>query len=427
MTQEDQSTRRDFMKVSGSSLAAAAATSTFFIKGAHAADEPLKLGLIGCGGRGTGAAAEALRADKNVVLVALGDAFADRAEGALKTLQGWDIKDKVQVKPEHIFSGLDNFKHVVALCDVVVLTTPPTFRPQHLEAAVNAGCHVFCEKPVAVDAPGLRSVLETCRKAKEKNLNIVSGLCYRYEFAKQDTVKRIQDGAVGDILALQCTYNTGGLWHHGREDAWSDVEYQMRNWLYFCWLSGDHINEQHIHSLDKIAWVMGDQAPKKITASGGRAVRTDPKYGDIYDHFNTVYEYENGVKLFSSCRQWESTSTDVSDYVIGTKGIASLQEHKITLHNGDVWQHEKAKDDNMYQNEHNALFNAIRTGETINNGEYMCNSTMMAIAARMSAYTGKALTFDMCMKSKEALAPEALDFGPMEVRPVPRPGETKFV
>jgi predicted dehydrogenase len=201
------------------------------------------------------------------------------------------------------------------------------------------------------------------------------------------------------------------------------MEYQIRNWLYFCWLSGDHINEQHIHSLDKIAWAMGDVYPTKATASGGRVQRTDPKYGNIYDHFNTVYEWDNGVKAFSSCRQWESTSTDVSDHIFGTKGTAHIQEHRIELRDGDNWRHRGEGPDDMYQNEHNALFAAIRKGEPINNGDYMCNSTLMAIMGRISAYTGKTVKRDEVLNMDLDLQPATLEWGPMPMDPVPVPGQ----
>jgi len=307
-----------------------------------------------------------------------------------------------------------------------VHAAPPGFRPQHVRACVEAGKHVFTEKPVAVDAPGVRAMMESCRMAREKGLNLVSGLCYRYQFAKRETIKRLQDGAIGDIVALQTTYNTGGLWHKGRKDDWTEMEYQIRNWLYFDWLSGDHINEQHIHSLDKIMWLMGDAAPAKCTASGGRAQRTDPKYGNIYDHFNGVYEWANGVRCFNSCRQWESTSTDVSDWVFGTNGVANIQEHYIRTNDGAEWRYESKEEDNMYQNEHNAFFAAIRNGE-VRVDEYMCSSTLSAILCRMSAYTGKTLTWDEALNSQQDLTPKEIAWGDVPLNPLPVPGQTEFV
>lgn len=423
--------RRDFMRQSG---AAAVAAATFHVASsarAAAGDseaEMLKVGIIGCGGRGRGAIREALLADPNTKLVAMADTFADRIDDVHKRLQaaGSGVENQVAVEEAHKFTGFDGYKDVIALCDVVVLAAPPAFRPEHLRAAVEKGCHVFCEKPIAVDPTGVRSVRETCKLAQQKGLSIVSGLCYRYENAKRDTIGRIQDGGVGRILTMQTTYNTGALWFHDRQPDWTDMEFQVRNWLYHDWLSGDHINEQHIHSLDKIGWVMGNVYPVKATSSGGRAVRTDEKFGNIFDHFNTVYEWADGTKCFSSCRQWASTSTDVSDWIYGTEGVAELQSHTIKSAKLGEWKHEKAPDDNMYQNEHNALFASIRQGEPINDGQYMCDSTLMAIMGRLSAYTGKTLTWDEVSNSQLDLLPK-LEWGPLAVRPIARPGETEFV
>lgn len=418
--------RRQFIQTSGAAMLSTA-MATYLKDGVYAAaNDTLRVGLIGCGGRGSGAAFEALNADPNTKLVALGDAFADMVDQSLDKFKDSKVADRVTVDDDRKFVGFDAYKGVIESCDVVVLATPPNFRPAHLRACIEAGKHVFCEKPVAVDAPGLRSVLETCRMAKEKRLNIVSGLCYRYENAKRVIVSHIHDGMIGDIMVMQTTYNTGGLWHKGRKPEWSEMEYQVRNWLYFDWLSGDHINEQHIHSLDKIAWAMQDVHPARATSSGGRIQRTDPKYGNIYDHFNTVYEWDNGVKCFSSCRQWDNASTDVSDHVWGTKGVAHIQTHEIATHAGETYSREKDETDNMYQNEHSALFAAIRNGDAIVN-EYMCNSTLMAIMGRMAAYTGKTITWDEALNSKLDLQPATLAWGDMPVNPVPQPGITEFI
>lgn len=431
MTQHDalppihETTRREFIKVSGAAVVAAAAVAPTVLKSAHAA-EVLRVGLIGCGGRGTGAAVQALRADPDTRLVALGDAFRDRIDDALAKLKQSEVADRIVVDAKHQFADFDNYEGVIESSDVVLLCAPPAFRPKHLEAAIRAGKHIFCEKPIAVDAPGVRSVYDTCQAAEKKGLSIVSGLCYRYQFAKQAVVKRIHEGAVGEIVALQTTYNTGGLWHRGSKPEWSKMEYQVRNWLYFDWLSGDHINEQHIHSLDKIAWAMKDEYPVKATAGGGRIVRTDPKYGNVYDHFNTVYEWANGVRCFSSCRQWENADTDVSDHVFGTEGVAHIQTHVIESRAGARWEHKGEGPDDMYQNEHDALFAAIRKDKPINNGDYMCKSTLMAIMGRMSAYTGKTITWDQAWNSKESLVPDKLAWGDAPERPVARPGITKF-
>lgn len=401
-------------------------------------DAPLRVGLIGCGGRGTGAAAQALLADDGAVLVAMGDAFADHLDNSYNTLVARpDIQERVQVPPENRFVGFDAYKQVIEAADVVLLATSPFFRPMHVAYAVERGRHLFVEKPVAVDATGLRSILESTRQAKEKGLSLVSGLCYRYQFAKQETVRRIQEGAVGDIRILQCTYNTGELWYREPQPGWTDMDTQMRNWLYFDWLSGDHIAEQHIHSLDKLAWAMGNVYPIKATSSGGRSKRTDPKFGNVYDHFNTVYEWEDGVVGFSSCRQMSGCATNVSDYVYGTKGVANIQNHSIKTDDGQSWRYRSDASENwsqrrlgvddMYQNEHDALFWSIRSGEPINNGEYMANSTMMAIMGRLAAYTGKTITWEQAWNSTLDLTPAALAFGPAPECTVAVPGVTPFV
>ncbi len=422
MNNPHKPTRRDLL-VSGTAAAVIGATPVLGRKGES--KEVLKVGLVGCGGRGTGAAAQALRADPNTKLVALADAFPDALQNSLRTLSGTaDIADRVDVTPENQFVGFDAYKGVIDNCDVVLLATSPHFRPLHVEAAVNAGKHLFVEKPVATDGPGLRRIWAACDKAKKQGTVLVSGLCYRYEFKKQETVKRIHDGAIGEITAMQTSYNTGGLWHKGRKPEWSDMEYQMRNWLYFGWLSGDHIAEQHIHSLDKIAWTKGAY-PTKCVASGGRIQRTDEKYGNIYDHFNTTYEWEDGVRAFSSCRQISGAASDVSDWIYGTKGKANIQAARIWA--ADDWRYRGDGPDDMYQNEHNRMFEAIRAGEVIHNGDYMCESTLMAIMGRMAAYTGANVTREAALNSELDLSPAAYDWTELEMRPISIPGVTKFI
>ncbi len=427
MAHPQSASRREFLK--SSTLAGGALVGTLgLMKTVHASvDDTIKVGLIGCGGRGTAAAMQALNADKGAKLVAMGDAFDDRLKSSHRVIESQfkTQAGKFDVPPDRCFTGFDAYKGVLgAGVDVVVLTTPPHFRPAHLKAAIEAGKHVFCEKPVAVDAPGVRSVLETAAEAKRKSLCIVSGLCFRYDIGKRETIKRIHDGAIGDVRAIHSTYLTGLLWQNPRKPAWSEMEYQLRNWLYYCWLSGDHIVEQHIHSLDKAAWVLGDQTPISAVGQGGRQVRTGEQFGNIYDHHAVTFEFPNGVKVFSSTRQMANCKPDVNDHVIGTKGSAQLMSHSI---DGETkWQFTQANPD-MYQVEHNELFAAIRAGNRIDNSQYMAQSTMMAILGRMTTYTGQQITWEQAMASKEDLTPSKYEWGPLPVAPVAQPGQTKFV
>ena len=406
MNNKDQ-TRRVFLKTSSATAGAAALGTALSAHAVHTGvDETLRVGLVGCGGRGTGAAIDALAADPNAKLVAVGDAFRDRAEKCLATLQGKDkYGERVVVSPEHVFDDFDNYKKVIDACDVVILTTPPHFRPQHLAYAIEQGKHAFVEKPVAVDAPGVRSVLESCRQAKEKGLAVVSGLCWRYDLGVRETMRQLlEEKAIGDIIAIESSYNAGTLWHRKPKDDWSRMEYQVRNWLYYTWLSGDHIMEQAVHSLDKTGWLMGDIQPTKAMAMGGRQQRTDPKYGHIYDHFTVFYEYPTGQRVYFTCRQQDNTDTRVDETVLGTSGQAEVLRHQIVGNDGKKWRYKGPKP-SMYRVEHEEMFKSIRAGEPINNGHYMCNSTMLGLMGRMAAYSGKTLTWDDCFNSEERLGP----------------------
>jgi len=418
-TDTEQPSRREFVQMSSSAALAAAMATSVVSSGVFAAqDNTIKIGLIGCGGRGGGAAINALGADSHTKLVALGDMFKDKLEAKLKDLKAAAPK-QVDVPEENRFAGWDAYKGVINAADVVLLATPPHFRPMHVRAVIEAGKHCFCEKPVGVDAPGVRSVMETTKLATEKNVNLVSGLCYRYDTPKIETMKRIHGGDIGKIRVLEANYLTSGLWSAPRQPAWSDMEWQLRNWLYFTWLSGDHIVEQHIHSLDKAMWAMQDKPPMQVVASGGRIQRTGPEFGNVYDHFNTIYEWEDGTRCFSACRQWIQTAADVSDWVFGTDGVADVSRHIITGKN--PWRAKKSLA-NMYDLEHQALFKAIRKGQVINNGNYMCQSTLMAIMGRMAAYTGKVVKWDEALNSNESLTPSKYEFGPLPVAPVAIPG-----
>ena len=364
-----------------------------------------------------------MRADENVRLVAMADVFSDRLDQCKRLLASHG--DKVQVDADHSFTGFDGYKGVMESdVDVVLLATPPHFRPAQLRAAIDAGKHVFCEKPVAVDPTGVRHVLETTDMARAKNLSIVSGLCWRYHHGVRETIARIQDGAIGDIVSTQENYLTGPLWHRGRKPEWSEMEYQMRNWLYFTWLSGDHIVEQHIHSLDKSLWLMNDEPPAQCFGLGGRQVRTDEKWGHIYDHFAVCYEWANGVKTYAYTRQMKGCNNDTEDYILGTKGRAKVLKHVIE---GETpWKYSGPNPPSMYDVEHVELFAGIRNGKPINNGEYMSYSTMMAIMGREACYTGKTITWEDAINSDQDLSPAGYLWGDLETPAVAIPGVTTF-
>lgn len=396
---------------------------------------PLKIGLIGCGGRGTGAAMQALTADKDAVLWAMGDVFQDRLDSSHANLTehfGEDASKRLNVAPERRFTGFDNYKQVIdSGVDVVLLTSYPHFRPMHLEAAVAAGKHIFCEKPMAVDAPGLRKVREAAEEAKKKNLVLVSGFCWRYADAERAIYKELHGGAIGDIVTVHTTYLTSTLSKRPRKPEWSDMEFQLRNWWHFAWVSGDHIVEQACHAIDKICWAMRNEPPVRCTSLGGRAAREGPESGHVFDHFAVVYEYADGRRTFHTTRQIDNCPNDNSDYIYGTKGTATVNGwkplHEIRDASGKpTWKYSgECKD--MYQNEHDHLFACIRDGRAHTDGDWMCTSTMMAIMGRMAAYTGQVISWDQAWASKEDLSPPSYSMGPLTFPPVPVPGKTRFV
>ena len=421
----DGTSRRAFLKKSttllaGGALAAGVAKPPMIYA---AGGETLKVGLIGCGGRGNGAAVNAVRADPNVKMTALADIFPDQVEKSLANLKQ-RLGDKVAVDDDHCFTGVDAYKELMQTdVDVVLLCSPPHFRPAQLKAAVDAGKHIFCEKPVAVDAPGVRHVLATAEEAKRKGLSLVSGLCFRYHHGMRETIKRIKEGAIGDIVAIQENYLTSTLWHRGRSPNWSEMEYQIRNWLYFTWLSGDHNVEQHIHSLDKALWLMDDQPPVSCFGLGGRQVRTDEQWGHIYDHHAVCYEFAGGIKVFSYTRQMDRCDNDVDDYVLGTQGSARLL--KFSIEGPRPWRYDGPKP-SMYDVEHQELFAGIRSGKHINNGLYMSRSTLLAIMGRMATYTGRTITWDEAINSTQDLTPAKYEWGDVQTPEVAMPGLTNF-
>jgi predicted dehydrogenase len=422
--------RRDVVRTGAVAAAASLAGCATASIGAHiAGSETLKVGLIGCGGRGTGAAKQALTADRGAKLVAMADVFMDRMEGSLGNLSNDEgVKAQLDVKRAAMFDGFEGYKKVIDLCDVVLLCSTPHFRPAHLKAAVEAGKHIFCEKPVAVDAPGVRSVLASARLAAEKKVNIVSGFCWRYNDPDREMFKRIHDGQIGKVTALHTRYLTGGLGLRQRKPEWSDMEYQMRNWYYYTWLSGDHIVEQACHSINKIAWALKDEMPIAATAVGGRQVRTAPEFGHVFDHFAVVYEYKDGVRAFHDCRQTEGCFNDNTDFIVGTNGTAFVNSWGPTqvIEGANPWHWEGPAPRDKYQTEHDELFDAIRKGKIMNEGEMLATSTMMAVLGRMAAYTGQRITWDQALHSKEALGPAKYEFGPLPTPAVALPGRTPF-
>ena len=417
--------RREFLTTSTTAgVAAAAALSHVPFVHAQGTDV-IKIGLVGCGGRGTGAAAQALKADPNVRLVAMGDAFPDKLRASLANLRNDpSLAPKIDVPNERQFTGIDAYTKVIEQCDVVLLTSPPHFRPTHIEAAVRAGKHIFAEKPMAVDGPGVRRVLAAVEQAKQKKLALVAGFCWRYHKGLRETVKQVHDGKIGNVVAIQSTYNASGLWSVERREGMGDVEWQMRNWLYFTWLSGDFNVEQHIHSLDKAMWIMRNEPPVRAWGTGGRQVRVDPKFGHIFDHMAVVFEFANGTRCYSFCRQQDGCKNDVSDIILGTEGQASLIRHQVTGRN--AWTYRPmGRDVDMYQQEHNELFKSIRDGDPKMDGDWMMKSTLMGIMGRMAAYTGQEVTWQAAMNSQEDLTPPSYDMtARLPVAPVARPGAT---
>ncbi|NQZ56133.1 MAG: Gfo/Idh/MocA family oxidoreductase [Lentisphaeraceae bacterium] len=420
--------RRNFLKTGAVAAAVSGIVPNIMAQSAKGSNDVINVALIGCGGRGLGAAANAMNADPKVRLVAIADAFEDRLSGPEVKLKGYG--DRAVVAKDKRFVGFDGYKKIMALpeVDMVILTTPPHFRPIHIEAAAAAGKHIFAEKPLATDPAGLKRAAAAVEVCKQKGLTFVTGFCYRFDKKKQETVKRIQEGMIGDVKNIQCSYNTGALWVKPRQTNWSNMEWQMRNWLYFTWLSGDHIVEQGIHNIDKMGWVTGDKAPKYAYAMGGRQSRTDEKFGNVFDHFSVQYEFDSGVYANFTCRQQRGTDAGVQDVVTGTEGKADLMRHRIYDKNGKVVWRFKGNAQNMYDAEHVEIMKGIRSGKVVNNGDYAINSTAMGIMGRMSGYTGKRVTPAMFQKSQEDLAPKVYDMNADIPTPlVAQPGITKFI
>jgi len=397
-------------KIAGAAVMAALGSNFAHAQGT----ERLKVGLIGCGGRGNGAVNDVLAADKGVEIWAVGDAFEDKAKASA---------DKFKVPASRCFAGLDAYKGVLESgVDYVILATPPGFRPVHLKAAVEAGKHVFMEKPVAVCPTGVRMVLAAAEQAQKKNLGIVAGTQRRHQASYVETIKRLHEGAIGEILTMSVYWCQGGMWHVPRKEGWSDLDWQLRNWQYFTWLGGDHIVEQHIHNIDVACWVLR-ATPISAYGSGGRQARTGPEFGHIFDHFGVEFEFPNDVRVKSLCRQIDGCDNVIGEYVAGTEGRANPGG---SIDGKVKWRYE-GPPTNPYVQEHADLIKSIRDGKPLNEGRQVAESTMAAIMGRMTCYTGKRISWDAAMKSKLDLVPgSGIDVNKLPVWEEAKPGKETF-
>ncbi|MBN1766824.1 MAG: Gfo/Idh/MocA family oxidoreductase [Sedimentisphaerales bacterium] len=415
--------RRDFIKTS-----AVAGTASFLVGRSRlfaAGSDKLRVGLIGCGGRGTGAAMDCFNSSANVEIAAMGDLFQNRLDDSLKRL-GEELPDHPAISKDQCFVGWDAYQKVIdSGVDMVILACPPQFRHKHLAAAIEAGKHVFMEKPVAVDPVGIRSIIKTSDLARKKGLAIVAGTQRRHQGHYLEIMKRVHDGAIGEIVSAQCYWN-GGSWNGpgGKPEGMSDVEYQIRNWFHFVWLSGDEIVEQHVHNIDAVTWAIG-ATPQQAYGMGGRQLRGGD--GNIYDHFAVEFEYPNGIKVLSMCRHMDGCTDRVSERIMGTKGSVYLDGAVGWIEGPNAYKYE-GDSPNPYVQEHADLIRSIREGNPLNEGRQVAESTLIAIMGRMSAYTGHALKWDWVMNvSQLDLSPPEYKFGDLEVRPLSVPGKTELI
>jgi predicted dehydrogenase len=421
--------RREFIKKSSLLVAggAIAAQNLSIARGAHAlGSDVIKLGLIGCGGRGSQAVIQAMNTQGGEVrLISMCDAFDDRMQASYRGLKS-QKGDLIDVPKDRQFAGFDGYKKVLETdCDMVILATPPGFRPQHFEAAVKAGKHIFTEKPVAVDAPGVRQFLAANEEAKQKNLAVAVGLQRRHEDRYKETVKRIQDGAVGDIILARVYWNGTTPWVRPRQEGQTEMEYQMRNWYYFNWLCGDHIVEQHIHNLDVINWIK-NAYPVSAQGQGGCEVRKGKDYGETFDHHFVEFTYEDGTKMFSQCRHIPGTWQSVAEFVHGTKGYSDVSGTKIYDSKGQTTYSYGRGGGEGHQQEHHDLFAQLRAGEIPNEGEFGALSTMTAIFGRMATYSGEMLSWDKALNSNVVVAPVDKFSSFQDVPPVVPDGNGKY-
>ncbi len=428
MTDAFGTSRRDFLKTSAA-VGGVLTTGLSFVPSVHAAgSDVIKVGLIGCGGRGTGAAdniIEAAGTSYNIKLHALGDVFADRVKNCRENLQKKPAnREKLDLTDDRLFAGFDAFEKVIACCDLVLLATPPGFRPQHIAAAVKAGKNVFCEKPVGVDGPGIRKVLAAYEEAQKKNLKVVAGTQRRHESSYVESFKRIHGGDIGELVAAQVYWNGGPIWYH-KQPKWNDMEAQIRNWYHFTWLCGDNICEQHVHNLDVANWAFGTH-PVRAVGMGGRAVpMTD--FSQKFDHFGIDFEWPNNVHVLSFCRQIPGCENNVSETLVGTKGTWQSGGSRFKI-NGESSSVRVRNQINPYVQEHIDLLDAIVNNKPINELKNVAESTLTAILGRLIAYTGKAVTWEQALNSKLDTFPKTLAFGPLpEPEGLAIPGLTELI
>lgn len=405
----------------------------------NSVQDAIKVALIGCGGRGTGAAMQALLTKQNVKLVAMADAFRDRLDNCYKTLtdennEDGNVRNKVNVPEEAKFVGFDAYLKAIPLADVVILATPPGFRPIHFAEAVRLGKHIFMEKPVATDPAGVKKVLDAAAEAKKKKLNVVVGLQRHYQNSYRELYKRVQDGMIGDITSGQVWWNSEGVWVNQRQPGQTEMEYQMRNWYYFNWLCGDHITEQHIHNIDVMNWFKGSY-PVKAQGMGGRQVRTGKEYGEIYDHHYVEYHYADGSIMNSQCRHIKGTYSIVDEMIVGTKGVVKCGAAEITSQGKSLYAFDRKKENNPYQTEHDELFAAIAKGEyKFADAENGAKATLTAIMGRMATYSGEIIEWEKTLNSGISIQPAkyAFDAQPPVLPdangfyPIAVPGVTKY-
>ena len=430
-------TRRDFLKTTASVAGAMAAGAAWAAKVHAAGSDTIKVGLIGCGGRGTGAADNVLHSAKNVRVVALADAFKDRLEGCRGHLNNLvknddrvkELGNGVDLPEDRCFVGLDAYEKVLASdANYIILATPPGVRPVHIPAVVAAGKNLFTEKPVGVDGTGIRKVLDAYEESRKKNLAVAAGTQRRHQLGYVETLKQVLDGAIGKVLGGSCYWNQGILWYHKRQAGWSDLTYQMRNWYNFLWLCGDHIVEQHVHNLDVMNWGLNAH-PVKAHGMGGRQrnVPNPEDYGHIWDHFAVDYEYPDGVHVISQCRQISGCWDSVSEHLVGSKGVCDPNNYRVNG-KGVLTRDQARQAVDPYVQEHTDLIESIRSGKPINELKQVAESTLTAILGRMSSYTGKEVTWDQALNSKEDTMPPKLSWDmELPTPPVPLMGKTPLV